>query len=290
MRKLSVAVLASTFALFLVPTPAVGIIQGAFDGNAHPNVGMIFGLEADGAIFFSCTGTLIAPDVVLTAAHCLEDPAFESVEKFVISFDAVVQIDFDRPDGEAGVLSPYIAGEPVPHPLFEMPLLDGTSAGPGGMAAFKRAMNYDIGVLLLEQPAAEVFPGIEPAPLAEEGTLDRFVTGTRNTYFLNANYGVQQSDDGGMPFDYVIDGRRMKAQLALKQLTDTQLILLGNYQDARGEGGSCFGDSGSPVFLGEEIVSLFTWVGSGTCNNTAGGPRIDAPIARDFLDQFVELP
>jgi hypothetical protein len=168
-------------------------------------------------------------------------------------------------------------------------LAPGIYDGRYGMAEFKRASDYDIGVLVLEQPAASVFPGVTPARLAPEGALDRFVTGTRNVYFTQVGYGVQQDFARGKPLGFFIDGRRMRATAPLKQLTPTQLIRLGNYRDKRGEGASCHGDSGSPVLYDRQVVALHTW-GTEKCTSTQGGLRMDAAIARSFLSPFVDLP
>ncbi|HEX2400879.1 MAG TPA: trypsin-like serine protease, partial [Mycobacterium sp.] len=54
--------------------PAAAIFNGGPDGTDHPEVGALLAAQAfsDGTWAF-CTGTLVAPDVVLTAAHCQVD-------------------------------------------------------------------------------------------------------------------------------------------------------------------------------------------------------------------------
>ena len=71
MRRLVIG-LAALAALALA-APAQAITNGTADGNAHPNVGGLVAAKAysDGTWIY-CSGTLIAPTVFLTAAHCAE--------------------------------------------------------------------------------------------------------------------------------------------------------------------------------------------------------------------------
>src|SRR5215208_768757 len=48
---------------------ALAITYGQLDGNRHPQVGALVG-EFSSGTFPYCSGTLIAPNVFLTAAHC----------------------------------------------------------------------------------------------------------------------------------------------------------------------------------------------------------------------------
>ena len=62
-----------------------------------------------------------------------------------------------------------------------------------------------------------------------------------------------------------------------------------------GNGGTCYGDSGGPNFLGAgagetSIVAATTITGDTACRSTNVDYRPDSPSARAFLSQFVALP
>src|SRR5215210_6498443 len=62
----------TTLALVLVSAlalTALAITYGQPDGNRHPEVGALVGTFTSGT-FPYCSGTLISPNVFLTAAHC----------------------------------------------------------------------------------------------------------------------------------------------------------------------------------------------------------------------------
>src|SRR5688500_17447776 len=67
------------------------IIGGTVDAdNVYASVGALVGLRADGTTRPFCTGTLIAPTVLLTAAHCVTDPVLETV---AVTFDPAYTAD-----------------------------------------------------------------------------------------------------------------------------------------------------------------------------------------------------
>ncbi|MGD2078410.1 MAG: trypsin-like serine protease, partial [Chloroflexota bacterium] len=69
LKRFFLAAIVLALLLALVPL-AMAITFGEPDGDAHPNVGAMIIHEPDGVDYLYCTGTLIAPDVFLTAAHC----------------------------------------------------------------------------------------------------------------------------------------------------------------------------------------------------------------------------
>ena len=60
---------------------------------------------------------------------------------------------------------------------------------------------------------------------------------------------------------------------------------------ATGDGGTCYGDSGGPNFLGDtNLLAATTITGDFMCRATNVIYRLDTPSARSFLGQFVMLP
>ena len=64
---------------------------------------------------------------------------------------------------------------------------------------------------------------------------------------------------------------------------------------ARDDGGTCYGDSGGPNFLGAgssetNIVAATTITGDSMCRATNVDYRLDTASARSFLGSYVTLP
>jgi hypothetical protein len=56
--------------LVLIGANAHAITNGQLDGNKHPEVGALVDYDSKGTAYAFCSGTLISPTVMLTAAHC----------------------------------------------------------------------------------------------------------------------------------------------------------------------------------------------------------------------------
>src|SRR5262245_6422953 len=69
--RLGLVALAAAALIALPAAPASAITNGAPDGNGHPEVGALIAdtVFSDGTWAY-CSATLIAPKVVVTAAHC----------------------------------------------------------------------------------------------------------------------------------------------------------------------------------------------------------------------------
>jgi hypothetical protein len=240
----------------LMPVGANAIIGGRKDGSSHPNVGLVAALDAQGKLIDACTGTLVAPKVVMTAAHCVGGKQLGLVDRYVVSFKpAAVQ---------AGAVKGAIAGKPYPNARFNLRLPD--TATPD---AFYRNSQYDIGVLVLDRRAKDVYPGIQPALLPAKGALNKYRTATVKPYFTHVGYGVPRSG--------VFDGIRRALNSPLSKLTDPLLFT---------KGGICSGDSGGPVFDAAGFVASVAAFVDGECGSAAGGPRLDIDQTRSFLRKF----
>ena len=97
---------------------ALAIAFGQLDGNRHPNVGALIYEDEGGQHSILCSGTLIAPDVFLTASHCT---AF--LESIGVAPDDV-WVTFDTTFDAA---SPLLPGTYHTNPEFSF-------SGPGGFS------------------------------------------------------------------------------------------------------------------------------------------------------------
>jgi Trypsin len=266
-RRRAVAILVAILSVLVASSQAAfGIVYGEFDGNRHPNVGA-FIIQRDGEFRRLCSGTLIAPDVFLTASHCtaaltsLGIPA----DAVWVTFDPVFEQD-----------SELIPGTAHTHPEFGF-------SGPGGVSD-----PHDVAVIVLDNPV-----GIQPAQLPEQGLLDELKSAHAldDRVFAAVGYGTVRETRKGGPAGILRNTERRFALQSALSLQQAWLTLSMN--QATGDGGTCFGDSGGPHFLGGETSNLIvsiTVTGDTVCKATDKTYRIDTPPARDFLDDFVDLP
>lgn len=256
-------------------SPAGAVVGGLPDGIQHPSVGLIIGVDAQGRGVYSCTGTLVDPDTVLTAAHCSGGENFGTpIARILVDFDDHLRLV----DGVYRI-EHFVQGVGDFNPLF---LDRPDSSGRGGAAAFFANTANDIGVINLSARADTVFAGIQPVQITGAGSNERYRTGTTKELVTQVGYGVQRVGAPGQAGSYFIDYTRNQSLIQPKKLTDSVLFLGANPNDALGYGSPCSGDSGSPVLRDGTIISIFTF-GNGNCNNTGGGPRLDSGPARDFL-------
>jgi hypothetical protein len=259
--------LAMAAAALIAATPALAITGGAPD-TIHRNVGLVRFTTAAGR--FRCSGTLIAPTVVLTAGHCTEGPA----TNVFVSFDDALQPD------------PLQAGiTPAERAAREAHYITGTAhPDPGWDGKLTLAKQHDQGVVVLSAPASSKWPDITPAPLAPVGFLDRNQGQLKNETFTLVGYGV---DIGDKKAQIVVQERRSTTSF-LKNVQSEVVVFQLNENDSKAGGGSCFGDSGGPAFLDGFVLGDASYVNSLTCNATGAYQRVDTPYARAFLDSFLD--
>ncbi len=226
------------------------------DNGGHPNVGALLAdFSSDGITVndLICSGSLISSTVFLTAAHCLQFLPSLGITEVAVSFDS------DLSDGVDGVILSSV---------FEWdPAFGHDAADP-----------HDIGVVVLPAPV-----GIPPVSLPTASQLSSLAArgGLVGQEFVNVGYGVVPEWKMGPP-GFSFDGKRYVSSAFFLGLTKAWLNLNQNV-DARGEGGNCFGDSGSPHFLGDtDLAVALTVTGDPNCRALGQHYRLDTPMARTF--------
>jgi V8-like Glu-specific endopeptidase len=235
---------------------AGAITNGGPDGNGHPEVGALLAQQAysDGT-WEECSGTLVAPRVFLTAAHC-----DEGVSRVAVTFD-----------------SSYVASTGSAY--------WGTwHADPGYNQS--QSDPQDMAVVVLDKPVK----GIQPAQLPAAGSLSGL---TGDQQFTSVGYGAQAVTNGPGGKTYHYADVRYVATGTLNSVTPSWLRISQNA--STGNGGTCYGDSGGPNFLGAgvsetDILAATTISGDSACRSTNVDLRLDTAPARAFLSQYVTLP
>ena len=250
--------------------PASAIVDGQRD-EVHTNVGLVRFTTESGR--FRCSGTLISPTVVLTAGHCTGDTGDSPATNVFVSFNTDLALDplapGITPQERAARAANYITGTAHPDPNWD------------GKLSISR--QHDQGVVVLDAPAATKWPGIKPAPMLPVGTLDANQGSLKNRTFTLVGYGV---DIGAKKAQIVVTERRSTTSLLKNVQTEVATFQI-NANNSTAEGGSCFGDSGGPVFLGQFVAGDSSFVNSLTCNATGGYQRVDTAYSRAFLNQFL---
>ena len=151
---------------------------------------------------------------------------------------------------------------------------------------FKQDDPHDIAVVVFDKPIS----GITPARLPQANQLSSLSV---NQKFTAVGYGAQEVlNQPGGPVNAYYDIREF-AVSSLDAINPAWLRLSQN--QATGDGGTCYGDSGGPNFLGAgatetDIVAGTTITGDIFCKSTNVVYRTDTPAARAFLARFVALP
>ena len=242
---------AVVLAALITASPAAAITNGSPDGNRHPNVaGLVNDTQYSDGTWIYCSGTLISPTVVLTAAHCNDD-------------GARTRVTFD---------SAYVDGDKTYAGTFQS-----DPAYPGSTSDF-----HDIAVIVLDQAVK----GITPARLPTAGSLSSL---PKDQQFTSVGYGAYEVTNGPGGHQYLYDDVRGVATGTLNSINKTLLRISMN--PSKGDGGTCYGDSGGPNFLGTtNIVAATTITGDSVCRSTNVDYRMDTESARSFLANYVTLP
>lgn len=232
-------------------SPSTAITNGTFDGNGHPSVG---GLVSP-TQYSDATWLYCSGTLVSPTVFLTAAHCGTDGEQVTVTFD---------PD--------YEAGDKVHTGTFEAdPLYPGSSSD-----------SHDIAVVVLDKAVK----GITPSLLPEAGSLSDLSADQR---FTSVGYGAYEVTNEPGGHRYLYDDRRMVATGELNAINKTWLRISMNA--STGNGGTCYGDSGGPNFLGStDIIAATTITGDAVCRSTNVVYRLDTASARQFLAEFVTLP
>ncbi len=271
----------------IIATPALAITHGTSDQGAHPYVGLMTAHAANGNYLWRCSGTLVDATHFITAGHCT-----------------------DQHDGAASAVVYFDQGPITPDPNFTLetrsctagidgnPVLGYPCGGASTVhGAFTGAIythpdfynapwfTHDLGVVVLSD--AGYNPG-SFAALPAQGSLNSLKVG-RNTTFTSVGYGLQASFPDAAAWKDKSSRERQVAHPWLHQINrgivgDFSLLLSNNASS----GGTCFGDSGGPNFLGNSnvIAGVTSFGMNPTCGGTGGVYRLDGADDVAWLATF----
>jgi Trypsin len=244
-----------TIAALVAAAPAGAITNGSVDGNRHPEVGMMLAPQVHSDGTWTRCTGTLISSTVFLTAAHCEIPGATQVK---VTFDSAFHYPGTTYTGTWHADPAYTQSQNDPN---------------------------DIAVIVLSSS-----PGIAPARLPAAGSN---ATLPNDQQFTSVGYGTSSAVNGPGGQTFPIDDVRHYAVGTLSSITPSWLRISQNA--STGNGGTCYGDSGGPNFLGAgssetNIIAATTITGDTPCRSTNVDYRLDTAPARAFLAGYVPIP
>ncbi|MEO6578023.1 MAG: trypsin-like serine protease [Candidatus Limnocylindria bacterium] len=276
MRKKMVALVGATLLTLAALAPASAITKNYVKDFEHPFVGLAAFYDEAGDFSHRCSGSLLNPTVFLTAGHCTDNEAGGVMASARIWFQQDAGTRFD------GVQDPVTG---YPDACLAQPCATASEMYNYGFDNFAGFPDtHDAGIVILDTP---IYLN-EYGTLAPVGALDALLgtaRGQKDTTFLASGYGLSYSSP--VAFESFRERLMGFGKLTNLNSANTAGFNLQTNGNGKGNGATCSGDSGGPIFWPadtNQIVAVTSFGLNPWCRGVDFSYRVDTAAVQTWID------